>query len=274
MTEDKENPQLFFRRRFKKEIREVANEEKSLVDEGASPKDNVWEIYEGKVIDHDGSFSEILKTLGYESLRVWMRQRKEAGLTTHILDVMGGNGSFLRDLGKFGDRGREVNPDFDKSLVITLANERATWEKWQKEDNRRRVSIVAGDITSGKTWQSVSEWLNKESIPAFDLVICRGVQGVDLIPILLYGAMLERFYKNTTNQNGIILAQVSFNANKQLNNWNHAFNQIPGIKFFTQPERRSALEGWFSAGAGYPAVGLVKTEKAPPSITTFVKNMR
>lgn len=232
MAETTQDSKLAFRRKFKSEINEIKKEEQSLADEGSPIRDNVWQRYEGRVEEYDGSFSEILESLGYKSLRDWMEKRKKTGLTTHVLDVMGGNGEFLRNLSRYGERGQEVNPCFDKSLVVTLADERSKSNRRRKEDAKRGISILAGDITSGSTWNDITEWQKSQSISGFDLVICRGVQGLELIPIPLYEALLERFYANTTNKDGIILSQVSHDADKHTEKWYKALSQVSGVKTF------------------------------------------
>ena len=268
MTDEAEKSPLDFRKTFKAKIRKVAEEEQALVEERSPVKDNVWLMYEGEVKSYDTAFSVILKDLRYESLRDWMRLRKESGLTTHVLDIMGGNGSFLRDLSSFGPRGSEVSPYFDRSLVITLADERSGIKMLKDEDDKRKISYIAGDITSGKTWHDVSEWLKSQGIPAFDLVICRGVQGLDLIPVALYPMLFEYSQARTTNENGLILTQLSRKVKNHLDQWKAKLCKIPGIKPYTQSERPAFI----TSGNHYPAIGIVKTNEAPSSLLPFIKD--
>ncbi|MFH1833175.1 MAG: class I SAM-dependent methyltransferase [Candidatus Levyibacteriota bacterium] len=268
MAEGNENNPLGFRKSLKELIREDTSLEQKMVDEGSPIRDNVWQLYEGDVLTYDHTFSEILKELNLKSLKEWMELRKKSGQTTHILDVMGGNGTFLRNLSKYGIRGHDVSPYFDKSLAITLVDERSGDERLRKEDERRGVFFVAGDITSGSTWKKVSEWMKANNVPSFDLVICRGVEGIDNIPIPLYKTILDRFYQRTSSQNGLILSQVSAWANSQLKQWDAELNKIPGIKTITQKERKTL--GYSSMGAGYPAIGIVKSNEAPKILPRFI----
>lgn len=275
MADEAEKDPLEFRRKFKAEIKEVENQEQRMVGGEAPIEKNVWQIYEGDTVAYDMSFSDLLKSFGLKSFSEWMERRKQSGQTTHVLDVMGGNGAFLRDLGRYGERGQQVNPAFDKSLVVTLADERPTWDQWVEEDAKRRVSILAGDITSGKTWADVDEWMDKEGVPAFDLVVCRGVEGVDLIPVALYPALLERFYSRTSSKQGLIMTQVTDEVrDEQVQSWNDTLSRIPGIRSSFQPERaKSPYIYHFAAGAAFPAIGIEKSEQAPVTLREAIRTI-
>lgn len=283
MPEDTDRPPLgppLNFRETKSQIDKIRNKEQELAAKGMPMESNIWGRYEGKVDEYDRSFSEILDALGFESLRDWMKQRKESGLTTHILDVMGGNGAFLRDasIDRKNIAGYLINPYYDKSLVITLVDETLNREWYQENNAKRGISIIAGNITSGGTWQAVAQWLESQEIPAFDLVVCRGIGGIDYIPTPLYKILLEKFYRITTNKEGVILSQIDRNLDdQQIDGWCTALGLIPGIRVFARHRKNTfdpEVGAYGPLAEEYPAIGLVRGDGSPDSLKPYIRDLK
>ncbi len=233
---------------------------------------SAWDFYQSNVRAHDLSFDQLLGRLGFTSFRRWFKKRQADGLSTHILDVMGGHGAFLRDLNSTDTRfQKHSKPRSDASLVVTLVDHTKKTDM-AKANRKLSIDILTGDINSCDTWQAIGGWMRDKEVPAFDMVVSRGAGGVKTIPIEHYGYLLNRMYELTTAQGGLILAQVGSEAELGWEKWQSVLNSVPGITMYTQDGReenpyRPTLYYWVAAT--WPAVAILKRPEAPPSLQSI-----
>jgi len=236
----------------KREIRKVTIDEKKALREGEKIGHEVWDIYYEKVRDYNVSFSETLSFFEFNSFRDILAQRKLNNLTTNILDLMGGDGSFLRDLQSTGRRHKIL----DSGLCITLVDERK--EKLKAKDEENNIEVECGDITSKKTWRTIDRWQENNGVKNFDLVVCRGVGGLEtnIIPESTYPYIFSRVWERLSDKNGLFVSQLHSMANEET--ILKLLSKVAGAKFHFQ-RSRSGFTEFDGIKNRLPALGIVKT---------------
>lgn len=123
------------------------------------------------------------------------------------VDLMG-NGQFIRDLQAEGHHIRGVG--------VELSDTRRDIDK--QRDAAYGNGIVVGDVWNRGTWNNVLAALNG-AVP--NLIICRGVGGVDSLPSSrqLSYILLDRAYRLLDSKDGILLSQVQAQNRYLLEEW-------------------------------------------------------
>ncbi len=218
-------------------------------------RDDIWTWYGGRVKDYDATFSRVLSALHLGSFREVLAARANAGLPTNVLDLMGGDASFLRDLKLPANR---QNPSpLNAGLCVTLVDGRR--ESWRALDLKLNIEVLCGDLTSKNTWKLIDERQREMSIDAFDLIACRGGDGVleTMVPKALYPFLFGKIWDRLTSKEGLFITQLPETVRprellKQL-------RLIPGTRLSFQPATKKEAEL-------YPSLGIVKTPTAPKSL--------
>lgn len=271
MLGDPENKPLINMRALLKAKREIRQD---LNAEEESGGHSVWNFFDSNVRDYEISFREVLDQLGIPLLREWMKQRKENGGSAFVLDIMGGEGKFLDDLRNgrefFFPEKKEVvtqkyNQYFDGGLAVTLVDKR--WQEWKEDDKEQKINVVSADVTTKKGWSRISEWQKENGIREFDLIIERGVQGVDNIPLELIPFLFGQVYQRLSSNDGLFIGQLPHGFESNFVRWRKQLESIPGIRvFFQQPKPLFPYED-----SSFPVVAILKTKEAPESIEGFIK---
>ena len=188
----------------KREVRKTKQQEESAAEKNGI-KDSVWgqygHNYPDKVLDYNISLEEALIPLGINSLQEYLVRRKAQGLTTNVLDLMGGNPSFLRDLKK------QIGSSLDHGLSVGLADDREA--EFVKSDREARIDAVSGDLMAKNTWERIDHWQKDNGVKHFDLIVSRGVDGNWLISPLLYPFIFEEVWKRLSERGGLFVTQLS-----------------------------------------------------------------
>lgn len=235
----------------KREIRQFLREERRAVELEYPIGDLVWDWYGGKVRDYDTTFSEILSAFHFDSFRQLLAERKEKGLSTHVLDLMGGRASFLRDLKGPITGGSGPPFPLDIGLCVSLVDERG--EGSRHKDKEYDIEILCGDLTSKNTWDRIDQWQKEKGIDAFDLIVCRGAGAVreSMVPQALYPFLFAKIWSRLTARDGVFITHLPEEPMfpEELL---ERLKLIPGATLHFQPkgERYSKT---------YPALGIVKT---------------
>lgn len=213
----------------------------------------VWIDYGSLVRDYDASFSEVLPGLGYDSIRSLLSERKTNGLTTHVLDLMGGDASFLRDL-RTPIRVGDVPISTGASLCVALVDERSDVRK--ALEKKLRVDILEGDITSNKTWCQIDQWQKENEVSKFDLIVCRGVGGVEekVIPQVLYPYLFGKIWGRLSSDNGLFITQLPHEVARET--VVTPLLEVSKSKFYFQSSSQSKLKKHANT---FPALGVLKT---------------
>lgn len=128
---------------------------------------------------------------------VYLQERQKSGGNTNVLELMG-QGQVLKEL------------PVQNGLAVTLGDSR--WPSQTKEDSKRKVEVIAGDVLDKKTWKAIGDWQNKKDISGFDLVLAKPEGGLsqEFIPHSeqLYYWLLNNIWKNLSKDQGIMVIQV------------------------------------------------------------------
>jgi hypothetical protein len=228
----------------KKLIRTLTSkEERALKRKDGDIEGEVWQVYYGNVKDYDRSFAEILSDLHVLSLKDILAQRREKGLTTNVLDLMGGEATFLRSL----------SPLLDSGLCISLVDERK--KKTKSEDRKNNIYLECGDITSKHVWKKIDDWQRKKRIKSFDLVVCRGAGGMikNIVPKMLYPYLFSKVWERLSGNDGVFITQLPDEKEKEM--IEDRLSRIKGLKFYFQQEKKM---GWDYREYGMPALSIMK----------------
>lgn len=241
----------------KQGVRELTRREKSAAGDSGI-KDKVWWQYgsspddKDKVYDYDISFEEALEALKIRSLRDYLTQRKERGLTTNVLDLMGGDPSFLRDLQRtHAGNNQGVESVINNGLSVALADDRTMALK--DTDKKAGIDVLCGDLMSKHIWREIDLWQMNKGIKYFDLIVCRGVDGIWEIPPILYPYIFGKVWERLNDDGGLFVTQFSKSVSER-EMWNidsKLSREYPGMKHYVSENR---IHGRF------PTLGIIKTK--------------
>ncbi len=242
--------------RAKREIRSFLKAEERAVKFEYGIKDEVWSWYGGMVCEYDATFARILDAFNLYSFRHILAERAKKGLSTYVLDLMGGDASFLRDL-KYPANKQDNPSPFNAGLCVTLVDGRQ--KRLQELDQRLNIEVLCGDLTSKRTWALIDEKQREMGIDAFDLIVCRGADGVkeDMIPRALYPFLFGKIWGRLSGNDGLFLTQLpeTIRPRELLGQ----LRLIPEIRLNFQPSRYRPAEV-------YPSLGIIKTSAAPENL--------
>lgn len=236
---------------------ETAERKAVIEEDGDGIAEEVWMSYGGRVQDYDPTFSRVLSALHLRPLRELLVNRVGSGLSANVLDLMGGDASFLRDL-TFPLNKRESPSPLDTGLCVTLVDERQ--ERLRALDRRLRIEVLCCDLTSKSAWVVIDKKRREMGIDAFDLIVCRGVDAVaeDAVPRALYPFLFSKIWGRLSHEDGLFMTQLPKTVNSE--EILEQLRSIPGIKLNFQPEGHTRAET-------YPTLGIIKTSIAPRSLT-------
>lgn len=231
----------------KRYIRKFVKLEKRAVELEYGIGGEVWSRYGGKVDDYDATFSRILRTFHLISFRKFLAERVIMGLSTYVLDLMGGDASFLRDL-KFPANKQDSPSPLDAGLCVTLVDGRQ--KRLQELDRKLNIEVLCGDLTSKSTWDLIDKKQRETGIGAFDLIVCRGAGGLDMVPRVLYPFLFGKIWSRLTDKDGLFITQLpetviaeeileqmrSITGIKLISSKAECYNSLGIIKAFTAPK--------------------------------------
>lgn len=235
--------------RTKREIKFFREAEARAVEFEYGIKDEVWSWYGGMVCEYDATFAKILDTFHLCSFRHILAERAFRGLPTYVLDLMGGDASFLRDL-KYPANKQETPSSLDVGLCVTLVDGRR--RGLQELDQRLNIGVLCGDLTSKKTWAQIDEKQQEMGIDAFDLIVCRGAGGVaeEMVSRALYPFLFSKVWGRLSDKGGLFITQLPETVNPE--ELLGQLRLIPGIKLDFQPPGNTPAEL-------YPSLGIIKS---------------
>ena len=147
----------------RRDSKKIQREEKIAIETGLGIGGSIWHDYghnyPNKVLDYDIDFEDALKGLGISSLQEYVSERKKAGLPTNVLDLMGGDPSFMRDLQK------QTNHGIDRGLSTGLADDRTA--ALRDSDKKLNIDVLNGDLMSKNTWRQIDSWQKENGVPFF-----------------------------------------------------------------------------------------------------------
>lgn len=235
--------------RAKRKIESFRAAEESAVRFEYGISGEVWLWYGGMVHDYDATFSRTLATFRLSSFRHFLAERATKGLSTNVLDLMGGDASFLRDL-KYPANKQDNPSPLDAGLCVTLVDGRQ--ERLQALDRKLNIELLCDDLTSKSAWDLIDKKQREMGIGAFDLIVCRGADGVaeDMIPQALYPFLFGKIWSRLTDKDGLFITQLpeAVSAEETL----EQLRSIPGIKLSFQPKGEKYAES-------YPSLGIIRT---------------
>ncbi|MEK7548920.1 MAG: hypothetical protein AAB496_00280 [Patescibacteria group bacterium] len=257
MSEDKKQSTIGVLRESKRGVEKWLKAEERAVKYEYGIKGEVWSMYGGLVEHYDRGFQDLRVGLGIPSFRDYLLERKKSGRTTNVLDLMGGDASFLRDLKN--PRSKDSPPSsVDAGLCVTLVDGR---EKYLKEmDKRLGIDVLSGDLTSNGTWRKIDEWQRNRGVETFDLIICRGGDGLDTVPEILYPHLFKRIWKRLSRNDGVFLTQLPIAVAERIDQLAQPLKSLPGTKSYIQPRIV------YDPNNFYPSVGVIKALDAPEKL--------
>lgn len=242
--------------RAKRGIRQYQEAEERAIQFDYGIAGEVWIWYGGKVHDYDATFSRVLSALQVGSFRDFLSARASSGLSTNVLDLMGGDASFLRDLKFPADRQVTSSP-LDAGLCVTLVDGRSV--RLRELDHKLNIDVVCGDLTSKSTWKLIDERQREMGIEAFDAVVCRGADGVaeEVVPKVRYPFLFGKVWGKLADTDTLFATHLpeTVDSGEIL----EQLGTIPGIKVNFQPKGAKTAET-------YPTLGIIKTAIAPRSL--------
>lgn len=235
--------------RAKREIKSFEVAEKRALEFEYGIKDEVWTWYGGMVCDYDATFTRILDTFHLCSFRHMLAERTRRGLSTYVLDLMGGDANFLRDL-KYPANKQDTPSPLDAGLCVTLVDGRR--KRLQELDQRLNIEVLCGDLTSKRTWALIDEKQREMEIKAFDLIVCRGADGVaeNMLPQALYPFLFGKIWSRLSDKDGLFVTHLPKTVKPE--ELLGQLRLIQGIKLDFKPKGEKYAEL-------YPSLGIIKT---------------
>lgn len=244
-----------FREIFQKRrgVKRLTRKEEGAGERGIKGK--VWNRYGDepydKVLDYQLSLEDALVPLGIDSLRGYLTQRKERGLTTNILDLMGGDPSFLRGLVEPTSNNGENVQVLDRGLATGLADDRTTEIK--DADTKAGIDVLCGDLMAKRIWSEIDLWQRDNGIKSFDLIVCRPVDGIWEIAPVLYPYIFGKVWERLSDNGGLFVTQFSKDITRdQMRDFKYKLSkEYPGMKHYVSEDQ---VLGRF------PTLGIIKTK--------------
>ncbi|MDC0449187.1 hypothetical protein OAL67_01105 [bacterium] len=168
---------------------------------------------------YDSSFAEVLKSGGYRSIAQFLERRKEKGLSTHCLDLMG-SAIYPRAAGHIdsaiGVRIKNSDEYLKGQALLNYPNSVGDINEVFGHNNRH---IVEGNVFSRRTVRSIERTMKEMGISGFDLITCRPdgpfrkhttekTIAEDEDSIAAYYAVQLQRYATLLNEGGVMLIQV------------------------------------------------------------------
>lgn len=233
----------------KRRIRHLIRLEEDAINWDYGIKDDVWIWYGGMVKDYDASFAGVLAALNLGSFRKLLMNRLKNGLTANVLDLMGGDASFIRDL-KYPPQGKDMAVPLSGGICESLTDSRR--ERLKQVDQKFNIGFICGDLTSKSTFNSIDQKREEMGINAFDLIVCRGAGGIheDFIPSSLYPFLFGKILGMLTDNNGIFITQLPETVTYQ--EILDQLRKVDGLRVNFQPKGTKEIES-------YPSMGMIKS---------------
>lgn len=228
--------------------REIKNAE-STVKKGEGEQE--WTVYGSGEKSYSETFKPILEHLDggpYKDFNDYIDNRGKQGKGTFTVDFMG-DGQFLREL-----------PGIEGGIAVTLSDNRD--DETKLKDASRNISVIEGDIQSLQTWMKISAALQAQGkTSGADLIVCRGVGGLNGIPEEMGEKLLDRAWGKVNRDKGLLLTQMpeGWDMSKE---WNEAL-KISKQRVNYQWQRNPIMYREHAQ----PAIGLIKTDTSPKSIS-------
>lgn len=202
-----------------------------------------WKVFGGGLVDYDRSLGSVLWDLyGASSFKTLVECKIGEKGTAYVLDVMADT-TFLSQL-----------PNLTAGVAVGLTDARSDERK--RTEKTKGIDLKPGNIASSATWRNIDEWMVENDIPGFDLIVCRGVGGVDRIPLNLRGYVLQKAWSRLSLNEGILITQV---------------HSTPANEYWVQQMRRHHPEipvVWQPSNnydqVPLPAIGLRRELNSPP----------
>lgn len=166
--------------------------DKKRVDEEV---DGGWTYIDSQADDYEQSFRNLLDQLQIKSFSAHLEQRRRDGKGTFVLDIMGGDDSFLRNL-----------PDMDGGIAISFTDARDNGTK--EEDAQKKIDIITGDIAKKTTWRKIKGELEIRNVNKADLIVCRGVAGVLDVSQAHYHRIFQSAWDLLSDDGGLLITQI------------------------------------------------------------------
>ncbi|PJE58556.1 MAG: hypothetical protein COU81_00060 [Candidatus Portnoybacteria bacterium CG10_big_fil_rev_8_21_14_0_10_36_7] len=239
--------------------RERKQKEEEVTKSGSGIAGNVWGQYahnyfENKVLDYDVDLGDALEAFGIDSTAKFLVERKKAGFSTNVLDLMGGDPTYFRDLNK---QVAASEPSFkqiiDKGLSVSLGDDRSI--ELKEQDKKSGIDVLCGDILSKQTWAQIDLWQKNNNVEYFDFIVCRGADGIWTIPAVAYPFIFQKVWERLTDKNGLFVTQFSKSVEtEEMREMDQELlRKYPTMKHFVNQYQKS--------GGKPPVMGIIKTGK-------------
>lgn len=163
-----------------------------------------WEIFgvgkqQSRILGAQRTYSGEFRNLIHQDIPEFITQRKQMGLSTHTLDIMGPG--IVEGLA-----------DMDSMTAVTIKEAEGSTKK------HKNLNIIKGNIYSNKAWKKISE--RARLTDGFDVIFCRPVGPFErrIMPLpgedpsrlvnaelVLFKSFLERTYEVMSRRNSTLL---------------------------------------------------------------------
>lgn len=189
----------------------------------------------------------------------WAKDRKTQGLSTHMIELLGG-AYFVDDFSHVDSvlGVRLFNQDYNLMAKYEEMSDKRFVGRLKKILSTTKRSVVEGNVYRQLTWLKIRKELAKHFTSTADLIIFKPAAGLridsednlDFLTLQLF-QLFKKAYDLLSSRNGIMLVHVDISLSRNL---------LPFI------EHLSKVEGIEVTGSLANHFKLVKTEKAPRRI--------
>lgn len=188
-----------------------------------------WGVYESPLHAYERDFKTVLAEFGIPSLRTFLAEKARSNGGVRVIDFMGA-GQALRDI-----------PNLDFGIAVTLVDRRN--EEIRRSDEQKNIMVIEGNLLTKETWDKISEALKKRGGGLADVVMCRGLAGIDTIPREFWASLFGRAYKLTDNH-GLLITEA---------------REIPGLSSWVEKVHQTGI----NIKQSYDMLGILKDKGAP-----------
>lgn len=215
-------------KRLWKKIIEDGDREFSIANSTKNKDADVWGV-DGLVgarsynLNFQSVMQDEMRTKARFTFVQWVKERKESGKSTHILEIFG-SACFLSDFTHVdsitGVRLKNVDKRFTE--LYEEMGEREELNKWKKITLSPKRKIISGNVFNRLTWIKIKDVLKVKKTKKVDLIIVRPIGGIvtqvpsselNLKQIYPYIQFFRKMYELLSSDGGIILFDLprSFN---------------------------------------------------------------
>lgn len=145
------------------------------------------------------SYEVTFKPLGEKIISTYLKERKEKGLKSFVLDIASGDGEAIREMAKAGI--------LTAGLAVGLSDIRFLSTK--ARDKELGVEVMEADVFKGSTWRKIKEWIKGRDPSGFDLIVCRPICAFPATTsINLYHLIFRRIWKLMKPNTGLFLSET------------------------------------------------------------------